>query len=53
MDEIENLFARWRHKAEELRTVADHTANPFAQASFRRMAETYDKLAEDFKRQAK
>jgi hypothetical protein len=36
---------RWRLKAEECRTVADQMMNPMAQASLRRIAETYDTLA--------
>jgi hypothetical protein len=36
---------RWRQKAEELRTVADQIANPFARDSLRRMADTYETLA--------
>jgi hypothetical protein len=37
---------QWRMKAEELRAVADQMHNPTAQESFRRMAATYDRLAE-------
>lgn len=48
MDQIEEQVKRWRLKAEELRTTADHIENPFAQASFRRMADTYDRLAHQF-----
>jgi len=46
--EIAERIRHWRVKAEELRTTADHVENPFAQASFRRMADTYDRLADDF-----
>jgi hypothetical protein len=37
---------RWRLKAEECRTVADQLKNRMAQASIRRLAETYDRLAD-------
>lgn len=49
MDSIAAQIERWRRKAEELRTTADNVANPFARASFLRMAETYERLAEDFR----
>jgi hypothetical protein len=50
MSDVADRIRQWRMKAEELRTTADHIENPFAQASFRRMAETYERLAEDFSR---
>ena len=43
---------RWRLQAEECRAVADQMQNPMAQASFRRMAETYDRLADHLERRA-
>jgi hypothetical protein len=39
---------RWRLKAEECRALADQLLNPRAKASFRRMAETYDQLADQY-----
>lgn len=39
---------RWRMKAEELRTGAGQMKNPSARASFLRMAETYDRVAENY-----
>jgi hypothetical protein len=38
---------RWRMKAEELHVIADQMADASAQASLRRTAGTYDKLAVD------
>jgi hypothetical protein len=43
---------RWRKKAEELRAVADQMRNPFSRQSFLRMAETYDRLAEEYENKA-
>jgi hypothetical protein len=43
---------QWRLKAEECRAVADQMQNPMAQASFRRMAETYDRLAAEHENRA-
>jgi hypothetical protein len=50
MNGIMERLRQWRMKAEELRNTADNIQNPFAQASFRRMAASYDRLAEDFER---
>ena len=41
---------RWRQKAEELRTQADQMKNPFARQSLVRMAETYERLADELER---
>ncbi len=43
---------RWRQKAEELRTEADHMKNPFARQSLVRMAETYERLADNYEGKA-
>lgn len=43
---------QWRSKAEEYRAVADQTRNPSAQDSYRRMAQTYDHLAEQLEARA-
>jgi len=51
MGDVAERIRHWRIRAEELRTTADHVENPFAQASFRRLAETYDRLADDFSKQ--
>jgi hypothetical protein len=51
MGDVMERINHWRMKAEELRTTADHVENPFARASFRRLAETYDRLAADFSQQ--
>ncbi len=40
----------WRHKAEECRIVADNIQDPTAQATFQRLAESYDALAERLER---
>lgn len=37
---------RWRMKAEEYRAVAAPVRNPQARASYRRLADTYDALAD-------
>jgi hypothetical protein len=39
---------RRRLKAEEYRTVADQMTNPTAQVSLRRLAQTYDRIAEQY-----
>jgi len=39
MNNIAEHVKQWRMKAEELRSTAENIQNPFAQASFRRMAE--------------
>jgi hypothetical protein len=44
-DEVGDQVLIWRNKAEELRTVADQIRNPMARASYRRMADTYETLA--------
>jgi hypothetical protein len=43
---------RWRQKAEELRTEADQMKNPFARQSLVRMAQTYERLADDYEKKA-
>ncbi|HTZ80962.1 MAG TPA: hypothetical protein VMC10_23830 [Stellaceae bacterium] len=42
-----NRAKRWHAKAEELRTIADHTPSPAARETFLRLAENYEKLAVD------
>jgi hypothetical protein len=37
---------RWRMKAAEFRTVADQTKSPQTQSSYRRLAETYEWMAQ-------
>jgi hypothetical protein len=43
---------RWRLKAEEYHTVADEMRSPVARASYRGMAETYDRMADHYERLA-
>jgi hypothetical protein len=42
----------WRQKAEEIRTFAHQMQIPFSRQSFARMAETYDRLAEEYENKA-
>jgi len=37
---------RWRMRAEELRTIADNCSTPEARATFRRLADDYELLAQ-------
>jgi len=44
---------QWRLKAEECRAVAEQMTNPQGRLSFCRMAETYDRLADDYEARAR
>jgi hypothetical protein len=47
--DLENS-AQWRLRAEEMRTVADEMTDPTNQATARRLADDYDRLAEHAER---
>ena len=45
--ESDPQISRWRLKAEEIRTARDGMSNPDARETFSRLAETYERLAEN------